>query len=104
MSMLSSAPPQLLLFKSAIAAEFQCPAILGHCADNLVRSACGNFRINIERDLHIGSNQSNEMSDHLIRDSASVPPYSGGIKNDRPVEALRFGRLHRPVGLVGFLS
>src|SRR5437899_8346834 len=88
-----------------MARELQRPAVLVHVADDVVRCALGHLRLDLERDLYLGTVQALEVRHHLVGDSARVAADALWIEDDGPMEGLelRCGRRsHRGGGASAF--
>src|SRR2546425_9223143 len=69
--------------------ELQRACILRHGADYVVRHASWNVRLNLERHVQFRADQSGQMGDYLIRDTAGIPTYAGRFERHRPMESPR---------------
>src|SRR5215831_13654190 len=81
-------PPedQSLSFKS-LARKFQCAAVLGHCANNLIGCATRNFCLDLQCDLDGQTHQPSEMGNDLVGDAAGVAAHPGRIERDAAMKA-----------------
>ena len=95
----------LLLGLELITRELQGATVLVHVADDVVRCALGHFRLDLERDFHLGAVQALEVRHDLVRDSACIAADTLGIEDDGSVEALELRccrRSHRGAGASTF--
>ena len=67
--------------------KLQCPAILSHRANDVVRRSRWNIGLNLQRNRHVRTNKPGEMRDDLFRNLAGVAAHAGSVQRDRAVEA-----------------
>ena len=62
-----------LFLLESVTIELQRAAVFRHRANNLFRCSGGDFNINLQRNLHIGTNDAGQMRDDFIRNSPGIP-------------------------------
>src|SRR6266496_1775404 len=80
-----------LCFK-CLAFESQRASILRDGTHGLFRHSTGNLSLDLERYRDIGTDESNQMRDHLVRDATRIAPRTRWIEQDGSVKAPRLGR------------
>jgi hypothetical protein len=75
-----------LLALKSVARELQCPAVLGHRADDLIRSASGQLCLDLEGHRDLRAHLTGQMRDHLVGNATGVAANTRGVEAHRAVE------------------
>ena len=79
----------LLLLKTMIH-KFQCPAIFGHSAHNMIRHPVPNLRCHLQCHRHCRTDKPREMCDHLVGNFAGIASDASSIEGHRSVNRVGF--------------
>src|SRR5262249_19125134 len=69
----------ILFSLEAMRAELQCPTVFSHGPHRGIGHALRNLGLDFQGDLYLGTEQSAEMLDHLLGDSACITAHSRGV-------------------------
>lgn len=84
-----SAGCTLLLLEPAARLELQRPRVFRHRAHHVVRRTIGNVRGDFQGHGHVGTNQSDEMRNHLLGNLPGIASDTVGVEADGAVEPFR---------------
>src|SRR5256885_10266895 len=77
----------VLLALEPVAREFERAAVLRDRTDDIIRDPSGDFRVDLQRHPHRGSDEPDKMRDDLVGDLARVTPGTLRIERHRAVKA-----------------